>query len=137
MRILTLLAALALCACSIPGREEYNAGVAAYNAGDYDKAILQFQAAIQKNPQMGEAHQGLAECYFTKEQLKEARDSYREAKKLYDQGIFQDTDIENEKKKARVDMQLDWLEKAIALDEEISSSSKPATNPTASQPAGP
>ena len=108
-------------ACGIEGREEYNAGVAAWEAKNDAEAIIQFQAAVARNPDLGEAHQGLAECYVKAGRYKEARDEYLKAKKLYDQGVFQDTAISNEKKKARVDEQLDWVEDRIASDEKSKS----------------
>jgi tetratricopeptide (TPR) repeat protein len=102
--------------CAIEGRPEFNAGVLAWERDDYDRAIIEFQVAIRKNDELGEAHQGLAECYVRKQMLAEAQKSYIRAKQLYDAGKFQDTPTEDEKKRLRVNEQLDWIEKALALD---------------------
>lgn len=115
--------------CSIEGRTEFNAGVAAWEREDYDRAITEFQTAIQKNDELGEAHEGLAECYVRKQMLAEAQKSYARAKQLYDAGKFQDTPTEDDKKKLRVNEQLDWIEKALALDTKTPASSTSTPTP--------
>ena len=105
-----------MASCVIEGRTEFNAGVVAWERDDYERAITEFQAAIRKNDELGEAHEGLAECYVRKQMLEEAQKSYARAKRLYDGGKFQDTLTDNDKKKLRVNEQLDWIEKALALD---------------------
>lgn len=115
--------------CSIEGRTEFNAGVAAWEREDYDRAITEFQTAIQKNDELGEAHEGLAECYVRKQMLAEAQKSYTRAKQLYDAGKFQDTPTEDDKKKLRVNEQLDWIEKALALDTKTPASSTSTPTP--------
>ncbi len=42
-----------------PGVSQYNAGVKLMQKGDYAKAAQKFEAALQKNPDMAEAHNNL------------------------------------------------------------------------------
>jgi tetratricopeptide (TPR) repeat protein len=123
MKRYLLIACFWLVACAIPGRTEFNAGVASWEKGDYDIALAQFNAAIQQNPDLAEAHEGLAECYVRKQMLAEAQKSYEKAKKLYDEGKFQDTQTEDNKKKQRVEDQLKWLGEALSIE-------KPASGPS-------
>jgi tetratricopeptide (TPR) repeat protein len=120
---------LLVMSCAIEGRTEFNAGVVAWEREEYDRAISEFQSAISKNDELGEAHEGLAECYVRKQMLAEAQKSYARAKQLYDAGKFQDTPTEDDKKKLRVNEQLDWIEKALAMDAKTPASSTSTPTP--------
>jgi tetratricopeptide (TPR) repeat protein len=128
MRLWFVFVLLLTCAaCDIPGRDAYNRGVSAWDSGDFPRAQAHFEEATQQNPDLAEAYLGLAECYVRAQQLKDARAAYQKAQALFAQGKFHDTPIEDNKKTSRVKEQLEWLDKAIALDEEAKS--QPSSGP--------
>ena len=65
-----------------PGVEEYNAGVKRMKKGKYAEAQAKFEAALQKNERMAEAHNNLA---FS--MRKQGPDHYAEALRHYDRAI--------------------------------------------------
>jgi tetratricopeptide (TPR) repeat protein len=127
MKKLILFFCFFLMSCDIPGRTEFNLGVTSWEKGEYDTAISHFQAAIKKNDELAEAHEGLAECYVRKQMLAEAQKEYEKAKALYDAGKFQDTKTEDNKKQQRVNDQLNWLGEALSIEKPASA---PASTPS-------
>ncbi len=57
----------------------YQAGNTLYGQKNYDMAIRYYQAAVQVNPQMWQADQGLGNCYYAKGDKVNALASYQKA----------------------------------------------------------
>lgn len=57
----------------------YNAGNQLYAQKNYDQAIRYYQAAVQVNPNMWQADQGLGNCYYAKGDKASALASYQKA----------------------------------------------------------
>lgn len=57
----------------------YQAGNTLYGQKNYDQAIRYYQAAVQVNPQMWQADQGLGNCYYAKGDKATALASYQKA----------------------------------------------------------
>ena len=64
--------------------QDYNAGVAAQNSGNYEEAINYYQSAIAANPNFPDALNNLGYCYryIAKSYLSKAGDAYQKAVKL-------------------------------------------------------
>jgi flagellar motor protein MotB len=58
-------------------RQHFKKGYDAYNYGNYDEAILSFQAALKKHPQYVDALDGLATTYKEKGEANKAIHTYR------------------------------------------------------------
>jgi len=55
-------------------------------AHDYDQAIAHYQELLQRRPDSYEAYEGLAECYMAKEDYGSAKEAYRQAITLTEEG---------------------------------------------------
>ncbi len=64
------------------GSKEFQAGVAAFNAGNFDQAVTQFQAAIAQAPAVPALHVNLALAYFRLNRQAEAVASLEQAAAL-------------------------------------------------------
>ena len=72
-----LLAVLLLCGCGAAAKswqEEYDLGVRYLSKGNYEEAILAFEAAIEIDPKRAEAYLGLADVYVAQGDLDAARE---------------------------------------------------------------
>lgn len=65
-----------------PGVAEYNAGVKQMKKGKFDKAQASFEAALEQDPEMAEAHNNLGYCL-----RKQGPDHHAEAMLHYDRAI--------------------------------------------------
>ena len=65
-----------------PGVRQYNSGVKYMKKGEYKKAQAKFEAALDKNPKMAEAHNNLG--YSLR---KQGPENYKEALRHYDRAI--------------------------------------------------
>ena len=64
------------------GSKEFQAGVAAFNSGNFDQAVAQFQAAIAQAPTVSALHVNLALAYFRLNRPAEAVASLEKAAQL-------------------------------------------------------
>ena len=72
-----LLVVLLLCGCGAAAKswqEEYDLGVRYLSEGNYEEAILAFEAAIEIDPKRAEAYLGLADVYVAQGDLDAARE---------------------------------------------------------------
>lgn len=72
-----LLAVLLLCGCGAAAKswqEEYDLGVRYLSEGNYEEAILAFEAAIEIDPKRAEAYLSLADVYVAQGDLDAARE---------------------------------------------------------------
>ncbi len=73
---------LALCACgpnSAAWQEQYDLGVRYLSEGNYEEAILAFNAAIEIDPKQADAYIGLGDAYMGVADFDEAAETYQEA----------------------------------------------------------
>ena len=57
----------------------YTAGNSMYSQKNYDMAIRYYQGAVQTNPQMWQAYQGMGNCFYAKGDKQNALTSYQKA----------------------------------------------------------
>lgn len=57
----------------------YQAGNSTYSQKNYDMAIRYYQGAVQINPQMWQAYQGMGNCYYAKGDKQNALTNYQKA----------------------------------------------------------
>lgn len=85
-RILGVVLGLGLIACGPRGAKEYNEGVRLLNEGQYKAAIVEFEAAFEKNPDFAEALLSAGLGHFKLKQLDKSRELTTRGIKLLEQG---------------------------------------------------
>ena len=77
--ILTALLLLSLAACGAkdPWQEQYDLGMRYLNEGNYQEAVIAFEAAIEIDPKRVEAYLGAAEAYMELDQPEKAEEILR------------------------------------------------------------
>lgn len=80
--LILLLIALTVCACGnkqVKYQEQYDLGVKYLSEGNYEEAIIAFEAAIKIDARQTNAYKGLAEVYLADEQLEKVVDTLEKA----------------------------------------------------------
>ena len=64
-----LLLSLAACGAKDPWQEKYDLGMRYLNEGNYQEAVIAFEAAIEIDPKRPEAYLGAAEAYIAADDI--------------------------------------------------------------------
>ncbi|MBQ8813190.1 MAG: WG repeat-containing protein [Lachnospiraceae bacterium] len=104
--VLAVVLCLMMCGKKDTWQNQYDLGVRLYGEGDYEAAILAFQAAIDIDPKNAEAYLGLAEVYLALGDPQAAADTL----------VLGAGAVEDEAQKAEIRKMLDEISEEYGLD---------------------
>ncbi len=107
--ILFITVLLIFIGCGTKGKDSYDAGVKNFQEKKYRESILEFQKAIEANPDFGEAYMYMGRAYNSLQQYDLSIESYQKALGIFKQGKFS-ANVDNLKDDRKVTQVEDvWL----------------------------
>lgn len=88
LSILSICMIVSLSSCGTKGIETYNKGVQLFQEMKYGEAILEFQKAVDENPDFGEAYMYMGRAYNLLQQYDKSIECYQKALGIFKQGKF-------------------------------------------------